>query len=125
MTAHVWPLFKEKVNLIAALALFQAIVAKLSPHQFDVDPDFMAVSARVKFNAGIRGFEGKRGLATDRIGPGPGVIGVLRKASQRAENGERGQCRGIFRLHGSGIRSRSTKSSLKFRDIQKALVATE
>jgi hypothetical protein len=102
MSAQVWPLLKEKVNLIAALALFQAIVAQLSPHQFDVDPDFMAVSAGAKFNAGIRGFKGKGGLAAERIGPGPGVIGVLRKASQRGENGERGQWQSIFRLHGMG-----------------------
>ena len=81
VSAHVRRLLEEKVNLIAALALFQAIVAQLPPHHFDVDPDFMAVSAGMKFNARIRGFEGKRGLASDRIGPGPGVIRVLREAS--------------------------------------------
>src|SRR5277367_4155367 len=53
VSAQVRQLLEEKVNLIAALALFQAIVAQLPPHHFDVDPDFMAVCAGMKFNAGV------------------------------------------------------------------------
>src|ERR1700733_6740577 len=112
--ANMRQLFEEKVNLIAALALFQAIVAHLPPLQFDVDPDFMTVPAGTKFNAGIRGFQGKRGLASDRIGLGPGVIGILRDGGQRGENREPGEGNRIFGLHGSVIRRGSGKGSLKF-----------
>jgi hypothetical protein len=101
VSAQVRPLFEEEVDLIAALALFQAILAQLSPHHFDVDPDFVTVSAGMQFNVGIPGFEGKRGLATDRKAPGPGVVSVLCEAGQRRKNGEDGQCRDKFRLHGS------------------------
>ena len=98
--AHVRQLFEEKVNVIAALALLQAIVAQLPPLHFDVNPDFMAVPTGMKFHTGVRGFEGKRGLASDWIGLGPGVIGILREGGQGGENGEPGQCHSIFSLHG-------------------------
>src|SRR6202453_276156 len=107
-------LFEEKVNLIAALAFFQAIVTQLPPLHFDVDPDFMAVPAGMKFKAGIRGFQGKRGLASDWVGLGPGVIRILREGGQRGENGERGQGNSTFRLHGSVVRAGSLKGSVKF-----------
>jgi len=50
--ADVRQFFEEKVNLVAALAFLQAIVAQFLPDQFDVDADLVAV-AGTKVDTGV------------------------------------------------------------------------
>ena len=109
--ADVGQFFEEEMDLVAGLAFLKAIVAELATDHLDVDADLVAAGAGAKVDAGVGDFEIERGLAGERIGLRPGVVGILRKGGAGGEQRQGGGCQGGLCLHGSRIRKGRGKGS--------------